>query len=231
LNREFLISRIDRKRTVAEVFLQTDKHRFTFLPGDLLQLKPQEFDYRPNFFSVAKDYEDEIKIYVAPKGKVSRFLFEDAQKGDKLEGDFVSENTFHPTVPNSLCIATGTGVVPFLFAREQGIENALLWGIRYVENFPYCVGMDRCMVCLSEKNGQNAIGNTKAILKYGHVQSQLDNLKGTNLVYRDTKSVWDPDNYQRVYICGHRQMIEEVTALLVERGYPKERIESQQHFA
>ena len=215
----FAVVKIERRRSVVEMWIEMDKMP-ELQAGDLVEVSSK--DHRiSSLFSIADydadyDRKPSVKLLVSPDGRVSRELAASAV-GDEFDGKIISGDMFHPSIPDSLCIATGAGVAPFLLARALGVENTLMWGVRYVEDYPLSVTMEKCMLCQSRMSDGSSVGYPiVAKMRLGRVQLYLPE------VYRT--------DYKRIYLCGHSSMIVDMTTRLLASGYPKEQIESEVFF-
>lgn len=201
-----IVESIRKSETVADIWLDrgTSEKRPLTRPGDLL-------DIQSRLFSIAgvRDFDTRLRILVSRKGEVSKWLYGRVE-GDSFETDFVRGSLFRPDQFNSLCIATGTGIAPFLCAHPDLMPN-IIWGIRSFDQFP-CYQEDlvhrSILTCVSE------IGV--------HVQDVHDDvLKGYHPIV---------GKYEHVYLCGHAAMISDMTSRLLRIGYTKDQIEGEVFF-
>ncbi|WP_456698703.1 FAD-binding oxidoreductase [Aeromicrobium sp. P5_D10] len=109
--------------------------RVDHVPGQhyVLRLRAPDGYTAQRSYSIASDPDDplvELMIECLPRGEVSSFLHEIAEVGDELElrGPIGRWFVWGGTTP-SLCIAGGSGVVPFVsmlrYARRTGAESKL----------------------------------------------------------------------------------------------------------
>lgn len=109
--------------------------RFTFLPGQhcVLRLRAEDDYTAQRSYSIASDPADplvELMVECLPRGEVSSFLHDVVEVGDELEvrGPIGRWFVWGGTTP-SICVAGGSGVVPFVsmmrYARRTGTEPLL----------------------------------------------------------------------------------------------------------
>jgi NAD(P)H-flavin reductase len=218
----FTVVSVEKRRSIAAVRLSVD-----IMPelsaGDLVEIQGSLFsivDY------VADTFMRSVDLLVSPKGRASRELY-GSFRGRMFEGTFVSSaGRFEPCEPNSLCIATGTGVAPFLFARSLGYVSSLLWGIRYIEDYPHCLDMPKCCICFSQMQDQSSSGYPIQASQFlGRVQQYL-----ITYLHASELPLTKKPYYAHIYVCGHSEMIKDVTEILIDEGYPRDRIESEVFF-
>ena len=157
-------------------------------------------------------------------GLFSPWLFEMAPGGTvEMSGPL---GFFVPKQPFSDCvlIATGTGVAPFrAFLRwapvvESGRQITLLFGARYPLGLVY---RNEFQALASERPGFRFLPSiTRPDSEYrgriGWVQQHLDEALGDRL---------DLD----VYICGLREMVDSVRAILKEKGFARTQIRYERY--
>lgn len=115
-------------------------------------------------YSIASDPDDplvEIMVEVLPRGEVSPFLHEIAEVGDEFElrGPIGRWFVWNGSTP-SLCVAGGSGVVPFVsmlrHARRNGIESRLkiIASAQTRERLPYADELEEygALIALTREN-------------------------------------------------------------------------------
>ncbi|MDO5104428.1 PepSY domain-containing protein [Capnocytophaga sp.] len=121
------------------IWLQPDEN-VRFSSGDLLGITSNE-DKRERLYSIGKVKDNQILLSVKRhcKGLISNFLNE-LKEGDALQAGIEKNPKFHfPKKANQVvCIATGTGITPFLGmiqANEQKRNVRLIWGGKTEKSF------------------------------------------------------------------------------------------------
>ncbi|GIJ94856.1 PepSY domain-containing protein [Capnocytophaga stomatis] len=114
--------------------------RVNFESGDLLAIMP-DIDGRERLYSIGKTIDNEVLLSIKrhEKGIVSNFL-NNLKSGDLLKAGLEVNQEFHfPKKMNQVaCIATGTGIAPFLGMVENNkkqIPITLIWGGKNRESF------------------------------------------------------------------------------------------------
>lgn len=166
----------------------------------------------------------DICIKLIKDGRGSNWL-NNLQIGGKI--NFIGPTgkfTFKETTKDIIFIATGTGIAPFKSFLGDEIKNknkiTLLWGLRNTESIFYKNFLNKT----KEKNK-----NFSFIIT---LSDQANNTKWNGKTGRVTdfllKTKIDPKNTE-TYLCGLKEMIEEVSAILQKKGLPKEAIHFEQY--
>ncbi len=151
-------------------------------------------------------------------GLVSKYLFE-IEPGSEVEvGEALGYFTLRNPQRDALFVATGTGVAPFRSMLLQHLTEmqqriTLLMGCRYPEGLMY-------------RDEQNQLAQAHAHFSFvptvtrpdeswdgriGRVQAHLDEVLGER---RDVD----------IYICGLKEMVDDVRSLLKQRGFDRKQI-------
>ncbi len=188
-----------------------------FTPGDSVALQDASGASRP--YSIASGTDEEalrFLIRVFPDGQVSPWLT------TRKPGDSVQISApfgwFRPgqSEPGerSVCLATGTGIAPFLSAaRSRAIPDGalLLYGLRYLRQ---AIGLDAfegtCTVRLALSR------ETRAGHHRGHISELLQGLEDTP--------------HTHYYLCGLETMIADLSHALEARGVPMFRMHREVFF-
>lgn len=111
-----------------------------FTSGDLLGITSQ-IDQRERLYSIGKITDNQmlLSVKIHRKGLVSNWL-NDLKKGDTLCASIEKNPDFHfpKKAPQVVCIATGTGIAPFLGMIENNqkkIPLTLIWGGKTKKSF------------------------------------------------------------------------------------------------
>ena len=201
--------------------------------GQYVSIKVDEEGERRSYSLASYPDEEDLQLVVntAPMGKGSRYVL-DLEVGDEVEvlgpmGEFVvSGEHLAQETKGFLMVATGSGIVPFrpmiidlLKVKKERRPVRLYWGMRYEEDLFWMTewrdlerehGNFKIDVVLSKGSG-----NWKGC--GGHVGDCLKNHGG------DLKS-W------QAYVCGSREMVEQMSKLLVELGVNKDGVHFEKFF-
>jgi ferredoxin/flavodoxin---NADP+ reductase len=167
-----------------------------------------------SIYSAENDNFFEILVKVVEGGVVSNEL-KNLAVGEKLNV-FGPKGRFGPlkediSSTKYLFISTGTGISPFrsIIASNLGISYTLLHGIRTLEEAygREYIPEDRYITCISRENTG---------VFHGRVTDYLRDME----VSKDTEC----------YICGNREMIDEVIEILQAKGLPIEKIFKEVYF-
>ncbi len=199
-----------------------DRAEFPFVPGQFVSLK-RDFDGREltRAYSIASAPDGNrfsLCLNRIEQGMFSNYLF-DLQPGAELEvaeplGYFTLR---HPERP-ALFVATGTGVAPFRsmllhHLSESAGSRTLLLGCRYVDGLLYSDELEE----LARQHSHFSFWPTvtrpddRWAGRTGRVQAHLDVALGGR-----------PD--VDVYICGLKEMVDQVRALLKQKGFDRKQI-------
>jgi CDP-4-dehydro-6-deoxyglucose reductase len=215
-----LIDRIDLTKDVYSIFLKKPNN-FQFQPGQYIQfLIPQGEDFTPKSFSIVSSPEDDqlefcIKKY--PEGVASTFLYQkDLNTKIKFRGPLGNFTPKDNTKAYNF-IATGVGLAPIMGLIEhllmyQDYTKAinLLFGHRYKENLFW---LDRLKKL--SKNYEN--------FNYRITLSQPKENWGS-LDGRVTKHLDIFPTEGEFYICGNRDMVQDVNQKLIDKGINSNKI-------
>lgn len=210
------------------------EHRLIFLEGQYCTVLIDGDNAVRRSYSIASvnhnDNTFDMLIEVFPEGKGAQYLA-NKSVGESIEliipfGRFVLQ----PEYQNEpqIFIATGSGIAPVKPMIERIIsENPsnrieLFWGIRYAEQ-----------LCWLDEFAQlkDRAENFNTYITLSKPSEDWSGLKG-----RVTQHLTDfathtslPDS-AHFYLCGGKQMITEITAILTERGVATSRIITEQFY-
>lgn len=194
-----------------------------FVPGQFISIK-HEFDGKEvtRAYSLASPPDGNrfaLCLNLVPNGHISRYLF-DLAPGSAIElAEPLGYFTLRHTGRDALFIATGTGIAPFrsmlLHHVSSSVEHqiTLLFGCRYPHGLLYREELEELarrhphFQLLATVTRPEAGWQGRA----GRVQAHLDEALGGRT---------DVD----VYICGLKEMVDEVRALLKQRGFDRKQI-------
>jgi ferredoxin-NADP reductase len=199
-----------------------DRSEFPFTPGQFVSIKEHVAGKEvTRAYSIASPPDGNrfaLCLNRVPEGLVSPRLFALAP-GEHVEvqeplGYFTLRRPEHPAV----FVATGTGIAPFrsilLAALPQGAAITLLFGARYAHGVLYRDELETMAqqhahfrfiptITRPDDSWRGAVGRVQA-----HLDEALANHAST------------PD----VYICGLKEMVDEVRALLKQKGFDRKQI-------
>ncbi len=200
-----------------------DRSEFPFTPGQFVSIKEQvagkEVTRAYSIASPPNGNRFALCLNRVPEGLVSPRLFA-MSLGEKVEvneplGYFTLRNPEKPAV----FVATGTGVAPFrsilLTALPQSAPITLLFGARH----PHGVLYKDELEALAQQHAHFRFVPTVTRPdnawkgKAGRVQAHLDEALGQHAADQ-------PD----VYICGLKEMVDDVRALLKQKGFERKQI-------
>jgi ferredoxin--NADP+ reductase len=171
----------------------------------------------PRIYSIASGENDpQIGILYDKKegGELTPGLAE-LKRGDHI---LVSRpfGAFIPQGEKGFCIATGTGLAPFLSYYHSGKPSSmiLLHGGRYLGSFYFESILrkgikDQYIQCCSQENAPGVF--------YGRVTTWI----------KDSEEL--PSDY-KYYLCGSAEMVVETRDLLIEKGIPYSNVYSEIYF-
>jgi ferredoxin-NADP reductase len=217
--------------TVFELSFETD-HDLPFEAGQFVSViipgaGPKGRDLR-RAYSIASPPESpalELCVKIVEEGPGTQFLYR-LRPNDQLRvvapyGSFVYQKQ---TERNICFIATGTGIAPFrsmvmskAFQEELPPKSFCLLGVRtedellYADLFNHVPGM-KFIPALSQPN------------------SEWNGFKGRVTHYLQTLGNEFPWLNTEFYLCGHGGMINEVKALLTEKGVTKDSIHQEIYY-
>ncbi len=199
-----------------------DRSEFPFTPGQFVSIKEQVADKEiTRAYSIASPPDGNrfaLCLNRVPEGIVSPRLFA-LSPGEHVEvqeplGYFTLR---HPERP-AVFVATGTGIAPFrsilLAALPQSAPITLLFGARYAHGVLYREELETLAqqhahfrfiptITRPDDSWRGAVGR---------VQSHLDEALANHATTPD------------VYICGLKEMVDDVRALLKHKGFDRKQI-------
>ena len=181
---------------------------------------PDKLVKRPYSVASASDNKDHLEFYLAilPTGEFTSRL-DLVREGDrlflgpKLKGTFTLEAVPHGS--NLIMVSTGTGIAPFISMLrspgfwEQYKEVTLIHGIRYMTDFAYADELAD-------------LTKTKPFRYLSIVSRPEDNWTGEKGYVQDLikRNIVTPaPSTDHVLLCGNPGMINDVSNLLIEKGY------------
>jgi ferredoxin-NADP reductase len=186
-----------------------------FLAGQFVSIKVSDSDYRAYSISSPESDRNNLALVVsAGHDGIGANFFKNLQNGQKVDmvgpsGRFVLPDEIEQ---NLVFVATGTGLAPFISMFEKILTNnpnqrvVLYFGVRdekelfymdklsyYTKNFPNF----ECNICLSQQNPTES----KISYKQGRV----------------TKLIEIEDANTQYFICGNRNMVDDIVDILTTR--------------
>jgi ferredoxin-NADP reductase len=200
----------------------TDRSAFHFTPGQFVSIKEDvEGKEITRAYSIASPPDGNrfaLCLNRVPEGLVSPLLFA-MQVGEHIE---VEEPLGYFTLRHpdrrAVFIATGTGIAPFrsmlLSALPKGVPITLLFGCRYARGVLYRDEFETLAQRYAHFQFIPTVTRPDGAWqgRVGRVQTHLD----AALAGIATK----PD----VYICGLKEMVDEVRAILKQKGFDRKQI-------
>jgi len=205
------------------VFRVEDADAFRYVPGQWVSFTA-EIDGAPitRAYSLASPSSGrcfDLCLNRVEGGRFSPYLF-DLQPGDQVAmtgpyGSFI----FRQPVEDSILVATGTGIVPFRAMLRDRLpvdaehQFTLIFGVRYERGLLYRAEFEE----LARKHANFHFWPTLSRPdtgwkgRTGHVQQHLLEAVGER---RDVN----------VFICGLKEMVDDVRSLLKAKGFERKRI-------
>lgn len=189
--------------------------RHDHVPGQhyVVRLRAPDGYTAQRSYSIASDPADplvELMVECLPRGEVSGFLHDVAQVGDELEvrGPIGRWFVWGGTTP-SLCVAGGSGVVPFVsmlrYARRTGTEPLLriVASAQTRDRLPYADELEAygALIALTRENQLMPDGSERVAAH----------------IYPD-ELVPQTDGIERAYVCGSVGFVSFVGRILGEAG-------------
>lgn len=204
------------------VFEIADRAEFGFVPGQFLSLSAEingkAITRAYSIASVPNGNRVELCLNLVQEGLFSPYLFA-MQPGDSVEakgpyGGFIFRHS-----GDALCVATGTGIAPFRgmlmerLARNSLDRITLVFGARHKHGLLYVDELEQMasefpnfrMVTTLTRPTEDWTG------MIGRVQAHVLEAVGDR---RDLT----------VYICGLKEMVDDLRAILRERGFDRKQI-------
>ncbi|MET0447153.1 MAG: FAD-binding oxidoreductase [Aeromicrobium sp.] len=174
-------------------------------------------------YSIASDPADplvELMVECLPRGEVSGFLHDVAEVGDELEvrGPIGRWFVWGGTTP-SLCVAGGSGVVPFVsmmrYARRTGTEPLLrvVASAQYRDRLPYADELEAygAFIALTRENQPLPDGSERVA---AHIYPE--------------ELVPLAEDVERAYVCGSVGFVSFVGRILGEAGVRSDTVRVEQ---
>ncbi|NRQ49931.1 FAD-binding oxidoreductase [Aeromicrobium stalagmiti] len=174
-------------------------------------------------YSIASDPDDplvELMVECLPRGEVSSFLHEVVEVGDELEvrGPIGRWFVWGGTTP-SICVAGGSGVVPFVsmmrYARRTGTESLLrvVASAQHRDKLPYADELE-------------AYGAFIALTRENHVQAGDAERVAAHIYPDEIESL--AEGVERAYVCGSVGFVSFVGRILGEAGVRSDSVRVEQ---
>lgn len=205
------------------VFEIPDMERFDFIPGQFVSLSEplngRKITRAYSIASVPRSNQFDLCLNLVHNGAFTPHLFE-MKPGDTIEmkgphGAFVMKNP----LGHSIFVATGTGIAPFrpmlqdVLSRDKEHQFILVFGVRYDHSVLYKEEFEEMasrhpnlkFLCTVTRPGPDWKGNAGRIQQY---------------LFPEIGERRDFD----VYICGLKEMVNDVRDRLKELGFDKKQV-------
>lgn len=203
-------------------FEMADEDQFSFVPGQFVSLLAEINDRlitrAYSIASVPAGNRFELCLNLVPEGKFSPYLFA-MQPGDEVEAKGPYGGFIFRQRSDIICIATGTGIAPFRgmlrqrLPEDPGHQYTLIFGARHRHGLLYLPELQQFSA--DYPNFQLVPTLTKPpetwTGRIGRVQPPMLELIGNR---RDVQ----------VYICGLKEMVDDVRNRLKELGFDRKQI-------
>ena len=217
------LSKIIKETDLTWKFVIKTEDKFFYKPGQFVQIKINDLVRSYSIASYSPSINSfELLIVKLDGGKMTNYLFDEAQEGDSLEingplGKFILPEVIEGDL---LFICTGTGLAPF----RSILQSIVLQNISH--NKIYLIFGTRTkndILCQNEMNEfENLISNFKYVPvlsrekwegEIGYVHNLYLKLIKDNVLENPT-----------FYLCGWRDMIKEARMNLKEQGFDSKKI-------
>jgi len=196
--------------------LRTDKNHVNFIPGQRMSINLRNDKVKRSYsiFSGKDDSYLEFLIREVTDGYLTPKL-KPFTSGDELEifgpkGNFTLQN-INTESDKVLFISTGTGIAPFhsMIKSHPSLDYQLIQGVKFSYEAYHRNNFEpsRLTVCTSQEKGTDF---------HGRVTDYLENIDFT---------VFD-----HIYLCGNKQMIDDVISLSLRKGVVKAKIHTEVYF-
>ncbi len=200
-------------------YLLTLERKIDFLPGQVIAVTLG--DIPPRLYSIASGVNDDfiqILYSINPQGvltpKLASLQVEESLSYSKARGTFLNDKK------DSIWLATGTGIAPFVSMARSDLEidryvKALVHGTRG----PYHFGADLFKKLLGIKYERYVSGHLSEVndSKRGRIGSSFE----------DSRMI---DRNAEYYLCGKAEMVVEMRDLLIGKGIEYSKIKSEIYF-
>ena len=204
------------------VFAVPDREFFSFVPGQFLsvfaEINGKEITRAYSIASAPQGNRVEFCLNLVQDGFLSPYLFA-MQPGDEVEAKGPYGGFIFRAPADTVCVATGTGIAPFRgmlrerLPKDPGHQYTLVFGARYDHGLLYhgeLLQLTRDfpnfrLFTTITRPPENWTGQV------GRVQPVLQETIGDR---RDLT----------VFICGLKEMVDDVRLMLKERGFDRKQI-------
>ena len=190
---------------------------FTYIAGQRIRLTLDNVERDYSLISTPRDNTLSICSRYIPNGSLTPVLANLEYGRDINASGPFGYFTWYASSRPAVCVATGTGVAPFLaFVRSGARPRLLLHGVRSIEELFYrdelSSAVDHYMPCLSSATPLAEVDND---IFAGRVTNYLnEHLRAGRYDF---------------YLCGRGDMIREVTHL-VDRNFPGSKVFSERFY-
>jgi benzoate/toluate 1,2-dioxygenase reductase subunit len=199
-----------------------------FRPGQFCSIRVGEGFFRA--YSIASDYKNfsEYKFLVSITHEgIGANYFRNIKIGDEV--NFLGPNGHFfiktPVSENIVFCATGTGIAPFIPMIEFLVDNkcdskiALLHGMKQENNFEFYKQI--------HENLKNKCSNFMSSFYVSRPLKESEEYKTGRITEEIKKMDLSKHFKTQFYLCGHPEMVNEISAYLVANRIPQENIISE----
>ncbi|KKS21186.1 MAG: Protein C of soluble methane monooxygenase [candidate division WWE3 bacterium GW2011_GWC1_41_7] len=216
-----VVSRTDNltNKLILVTFKVTDPERIDFTPGQFVNLRVVHAPMTFRSYSICSDYrvtsQFSVVASVSHEGPGSNFL-RSLKPGDNVEfiGPSGRFNLEEPLKDKIIFVATGTGVAPFIpmlhYLEHTQFEGDvfLFFGVRHEDEIFFKDELDNFMVSIPHFTYQICVSQP------GNWFGNIGRVNSFVLV----------DSNAGYYLCGHPEMVEDLSGRLLKAGVPSEHI-------
>lgn len=240
MNKYFTKARVIDKRIIAHQDFKEPGLAFVtiklinpdlkpFRPGQFCSIRVAEGFFRA--YSIASDYKNfsEYKFLVSISHEgIGANYFKKLKIGDEV--DFLGPNGHFfiktPVAENLIFCATGTGIAPFIPMIEFLVDNkcdskiALIHGMKHENNLEFYTEI--------HKEFKNKCPNFISKIYISKPNSSKPNFNIGRITDEIKKLDLSKHSKTHFYLCGHPDMVQEISIYLLENGIPEENIISEE---
>lgn len=200
-----------------------------FRPGQFCSIRVAEGFFRA--YSIASDYKNfseyKFLVSISHEGVGSNY-FRNINIGDEV--NFLGPNGHFfiksPVAENIIFCATGTGVAPFIPMIEFLVDNkcdskiAFIHGMKYENNLNFYKSI--------HEEFKKKCPNFKSIFYVSKPENKSENFNVGRITGEIKKLDLSKHKDTQFYLCGHPDMVQEITIYLLENGISEENIISEE---
>lgn len=204
-----------RQVTNSVFVLRFDRKDLHFVAGEHLNVGPKGIGYTREYSIYSGENDDFIEILIKevppPDGFISPLLSKLVTNDIVNVEEPIGYLRLNEIDKKYLFVATGTGISPYhsIISTNPNLDYYLIHGISEASDAVDIEFYDRerVLLCTSQKDDGDYFGRVTSWLEI------------TNL-----------DEFDYIYLCGNRNMINDAFAILANRGFDSSKIKAEAYF-